>query len=503
MKKNIIANLFGRFWGMISAFLFVPLYIRYLGFANYSIISFMLIISGLIVILDAGLTATLSREFARSDNDKSEKIEIYKTLETCYFVIGLIAIIVVVLLSDFISTNWLNIPSIDSSLVSFYIKIFAFDIIFQMLFRFYMGGLLGLEKHVMANVYQIGLGVLRNAFVVIAILFFPTLKIFFIWQCLSSIIFAFLIKLSLEKTLNGRYSFHVKFKVKKNIIKRIWKFAGGIMLISLVSALNTQMDKLAISALLSLETLGYYTLAVSLSSVILAFATPFSSAVLPRFTNLYSDGKAEEAFTLYRKISLFLSITVFSIYANMMFFSERLFFVWTGDVELASKAYLYLPYLAFSMSMLAIAVIPYSIALANGYTRLNNIMGLVSLFVTLPGYWIATNLFGGVGAAIVFCIVQTITTFVYYYYINKKFIKTQLVKAIFSRQIIRPLFTAVFTVYLIQFLPVFYEKSRFITFVYIGISTGVTLFITIILSFSFHETRDFLKSNILKLKTSK
>jgi hypothetical protein len=39
------------------------LYIHYLGFESFSIISFTLVIAGLMTVLDA-LTATLSREFA-------------------------------------------------------------------------------------------------------------------------------------------------------------------------------------------------------------------------------------------------------------------------------------------------------------------------------------------------------------------------------------------------------------------------------------------------------
>ena len=100
MKKNILANFMGKFWAMISGFLFVPLYIRYLGFENYSIISFTLIISGLMIVLDAGLSATLSREFSRADNSFEGKNSIYKTLETCYLIIGLLSIIIIFSLSD-------------------------------------------------------------------------------------------------------------------------------------------------------------------------------------------------------------------------------------------------------------------------------------------------------------------------------------------------------------------------------------------------------------------
>ena len=55
MKKNIIANVIGKFWSILSGFLFIPLYIKFLGFESYSIISFTLIIAGIMAVFDAGL----------------------------------------------------------------------------------------------------------------------------------------------------------------------------------------------------------------------------------------------------------------------------------------------------------------------------------------------------------------------------------------------------------------------------------------------------------------
>lgn len=77
MKKNILANFIGRFWGVLSNFLFVPLYIKILGLESYSIISFTLVLNGIMAMMDASLTATLSREFASRHNSENEK---YKSI---------------------------------------------------------------------------------------------------------------------------------------------------------------------------------------------------------------------------------------------------------------------------------------------------------------------------------------------------------------------------------------------------------------------------------------
>lgn len=155
MKKNIIANIIGRFWGILSNFLFIPLYIKYLGFESFSIISFSLIIAGLMAVLDAGLTATLSREFSKSDNSKTEKFAIFKTLESTYQIIVLLTILIVVFSSDYIASNGINLKTFAVDDVAYFIKIIAFDIGFQLLLRFYLGGFLGLEKQVKANAFQV------------------------------------------------------------------------------------------------------------------------------------------------------------------------------------------------------------------------------------------------------------------------------------------------------------------------------------------------------------
>jgi hypothetical protein len=51
-----------------------------------------------------------------------------------------------------------------------------------------MGGLLGLEEQVKANMYQMGWGILRNGLVVLGLLFVPTLEMFFIWQTIDRIV---------------------------------------------------------------------------------------------------------------------------------------------------------------------------------------------------------------------------------------------------------------------------------------------------------------------------
>ena len=480
MFKNIIANFIGRFWSILSNFLFIPLYIHYLGFESYSVISFTLVIAGLMAVLDAGLTATLSREFSRMDNSREDKIIIFKTLESTYFIIIGLCTFLIFILSKPIAENWLNLKTFEPDKISFFLKIISFDVGFQLLLRFYMGGLLGLEKQVKANMYQVGWGILRNGLIVIALMYMPTLELFFIWQAVSTLIFVVLIRFLLNETLTGFYRFDFRFRIERSVLRRIWRFAGGVLLISLVSSLNTQMDKIVISKLLPVENLGYYTLAVSLAMGIIVLVNPISVALLPRFTALFSSNKEQEASTLFNTVNILVAILIFSIIANMSFFSKELIWIWTGNMEIANRSYFFLPILAVSAGMISLTVLPYDIAIANGYTKLNNILGLLSLFITLPGYWLATKQFGAIGASYVACSIQTINTLVYVYIINKKYIKSKCVKDLYLQQFLFPFLISICVSFVFSFVPDWVNRDRIISLVWIGVSTFITIGISTI-----------------------
>lgn len=462
MIKNIIANFVGKFWSILSNFLFIPLYINYLGFESYTVISFTLVVAGIMAILDTGLSATLSREFARADTSLSDKIQIFRTLESIYFLMICLSLIIMFFGSDLIAEKWLNLNNLELLRISFFLKIITLETVFQLLLRFYLGGLLGLERQIKANMLQIGWGVLRNGCVVIIIMFLPTLDVFFIWQAVATIIFAFLLRIFLTKALVGKYFLGIKPKIEVRFLKNVWKFAGGMMLISIIASLNTQLDKLAISKFLSLESLGYYTLAISLSQGIVVLVNPIATAILPRFTLMYSKNQQHEAVLLFSKISLIVSILVFSIMINMSFYAKELIWIWTGKFELASKVYKLIPTLSFAYAMLSLQILSYNIAIANGYTKLNNIIGLISVFITIPGYIVATKQYGSIGAALAFAIIQTTITIVYLYFINKRYLNYRIVKDVYIKQIILPFIATFIIGFMFNFLLDFTVSSRVI-----------------------------------------
>ena len=66
LKLNIIFNLLGKSWALISTFVFIPLYVHILGIEMYGIIGFYTTLLVILAFADLGLTATLTREVSRN-----------------------------------------------------------------------------------------------------------------------------------------------------------------------------------------------------------------------------------------------------------------------------------------------------------------------------------------------------------------------------------------------------------------------------------------------------
>jgi O-antigen/teichoic acid export membrane protein len=65
LRYNLVANFGGSAWTALMGFLFVPLYIKFIGIEAYGLIGLFFVMQALFAVMDMGLSATASREIAR------------------------------------------------------------------------------------------------------------------------------------------------------------------------------------------------------------------------------------------------------------------------------------------------------------------------------------------------------------------------------------------------------------------------------------------------------
>lgn len=406
LVQNTAANVVTKIWTIFSLYLFVPIWIHFLGVEGYGVISFYTILMTLMFFADAGLTATLTREFARGDKDEQYRRDLLRTIELIYLVIASILFAAIFLFSGVIVDLFLKSNSFTHEELLLCVRLMGLSMAIHFMFSLYSGGLFGLQKQVLANVINILYSVSRSAIVVIPLLIYPTVLTFFVWQLVSISIALIVVRYYLIKcitTMNSQSVF------RKEYLQSIWKFAFGMMLMSIISALNTQLDKLIIGNVLSLQDMGYYSLASTIGIAVISISQPLGVAFYPEFTRLLSCNKKkmEKLFLLFTYVVSSISV---AIGMTLFFYVDEFSYLWTYDHSIVEAVRVPARLLIIGNILQSLQLAPYYLALANGHTKTNVKLGIFMLMFMIPAVYFFTKELGLKGTAIPYVIINIIAT---------------------------------------------------------------------------------------------
>jgi len=400
LKKNIVANFAGSIWQALMALIFIPIYIKFMGIESWGLIgifSTLLIVFGL---LDMGLSSTLNREMARLSvlpRKEQEMRNLVRTLEVFYWSVAVFAGIIAVSLSSFIAHHWIKAGQLSAKTIEQSLLIMGFVIALRMPIGFYSGGLMGLQKQVLLNVIIICMSTLRGAGAVLILwLVSPTIQAFFLWQIFVGIINILLLAMSLRRALprgEGKTVF------QKQLLKGIWRFTAGMSGITILAVILTQMDKIILSKMLSLEMFGYYALASVVAMSLGRLFTPVFYSIYPRFTQLVSIDDQDGLKRLYHKSCQFMSVLILPIASVIALFSYEILLLWTQNPITAEKSHLLVSILICGTALNGLMNLPYALQLAFGWTRLSFFKNIIAVILLVPLIIYMTKHYGAVGAA--------------------------------------------------------------------------------------------------------
>lgn len=408
LKLNIFANYIGKFWSNLLSFLLVPVYLHYLGVEVYGLIGAFYAVTSFVNLLDLGLGTTINREVAlrKSIPEKRGSIpNLLKTTEIIYWCIGLGLVVLMALLAQPIATQWFKIEKLHLGTVRWVVLILGLTVAIRWPVTPYRSTLIALEKQVPLNIGEATLKTFRElGAVVILVWISPTIMAFLVWQSLLALAEVFLMMilawhfLPVKKT---RPCFEF------NILGEIWRFAIGMNWITVVSLLLTQMDKILLSKLVSLEQFGYYSMANTLASSIVTFFHPFSIAISPHFTALVAQGEEQKLKEIFHKSSLFISLLLTPVATMLMFCAPTILEIWIRSPEVVTQASHPLRLLTFGMLMGSLFHVQYLLQLAIGKPQIYALFGSFSLILVVPAmFWLISH-FELVGAALVWAILNT------------------------------------------------------------------------------------------------
>ena len=427
VRRNIIANVAGRGWAALLSLAVVPIYIHFLGIEAFGLIGFFLSLMAILSLLDLGLGTALNRQFAQysmQSGKAQEMHDLLRTLEIIYWLIGVAIGVTMAALAPVIAAFWLKPQQLSAETVTQALAMMGFAIACQWPRALYSGGLMGLQRQVAFNLLSSITGTVNSVGgVLIVWLVSPTIQAFIAWYMAVSLADTLLTGLLLWRSLPDAPS---RPAFNGQLLAHIWRFAAGMTGISVMSVILTQLDKMILVKLLPLDAFGYYSLASRAAGGLSYVIGPICAAFFPRFSQLVARNDSQELTRLYHRSCQLMSVLIFPLAVVSTLFSYDLLLVWTQNRSIAENSHLILSLLTVGTALNGVASLPYALQLAYGWTQLSLVVNTTATLLLAPLIYFMSIRYGGVGAATVWVILNSLYILVVLYLMHRRLLQGEL-----------------------------------------------------------------------------
>jgi O-antigen/teichoic acid export membrane protein len=426
LRRNIIANYLGQGSRAVMSIAFVPIYIKYLGIEAYGLIGIFAILMSALSLLDLGMKPALGREMARYSGGTHNEQSIWnllRSIEIISIVIVITVALVIWLISGWLATSWVKAQTLPTPVVAQAFTIMGLVAALQFFESIYSSSLAGLQRQVIQNVIICSMATIRGLGAVgVLVWVSSTTQAFFIWQaicsCLSLLLCATVVYRSLPSPPKpARFS--------KVALLSVWRFASGMLVITVLALLLTQVDKALLSRILTLDSFGYYALASSVAGSLAMIVGPITASYYPHFNQLIVMGDTAGIHLAYHQSAQLVTVIVGSATAVLFFFSERILFLWTSNPDLSHKVAPIMAVLALGTFLNCLYCIPYQMQLAYGWTSLTVIIASIAVAILLPAIFVMVPIYGPIAAAWIWVVLNGCHCLIGVHFMYRRILKTE------------------------------------------------------------------------------
>jgi O-antigen/teichoic acid export membrane protein len=330
VQRNLIANFLGKGVVAVSGLAFIPLYMRFFSLDSFAIVALVPSFSALASILDMGITPVVNRELARLSAKAGAGAamrDLVRSFEIMAWLMALLLGLLGAMLIPPLLGHWAGASSLSAVTLRNAAFCLALNLALQWPTGLYTGALVGMQSQIVLSIIYGVMALLRNGGVVLVLwLVSPTVEAFLLWQALISITLTLILAVLLWRGLPQAPR---RPRARVAVIKKTWRLAAGMSGTSIASLLATQIDKLVLSQVLSLEMFGYYMLGTTIASKLVLINAPIVEAVFPRMTQLAHGPNQEALRALYRRSIQLAAVAFLPATVIFLFFGADIMTIWT------------------------------------------------------------------------------------------------------------------------------------------------------------------------------
>lgn len=399
--RNSLANFVGQLILPVISIVLVPFYISYLGLEGYGLVGFFSMLVTLLGVFTKGLGSALQREFARRDqvqNLRSTTVRLLRTFEIMYWGFGALIGTVLFLFSGLVNGAWLNLTSISTETVRTCLFLISFSIAIAFPQSVYQAVFIGMQRQVTGNTLQSTSAVVQAVFAAAIVWLWRSVVGFYVVSAVMAIL-----QLILARRLAYRIvQIHVQAErpgFSWEELKQLWKISTELIWTNGIGLVITQFDRIVISWLLPVASLGIYNIGVQGGRLLDSFYAPFLTATYPQTCQLaLKEDLSQLGNHLMRSAKVMLIICL-SLGLPLSFFASEVLSVWARNEDVVRMGSAVLSVYAFGYILLSNASVFYQGLTAFGETRYGVKFNGFALIWYPVLMWFLISRLGLVGAA--------------------------------------------------------------------------------------------------------
>jgi O-antigen/teichoic acid export membrane protein len=393
--------LVGQVAPLIAAVISIPLLIKGLGVDRFGILTIAWMLIGYFSLFDLGigraLTQIISEKLAK--NDEAAIPPLMWTGLTVMFVLGLIASLLIVGLSDWIIYSGLKIPVYLQAETKRSLSVLAPSIPLVLLATGLRGILEAKHEFKAVNLVRVPLGVLMFVAPLCVLPFSNSLvAVFFsllLVRLATLIAFLYLCYRSME-------NFTI-FILSKSVIPELLRFGGWMTVSNIVSPIMVQMDRFVIGMMLSMAAVAYYATPYEMITKLLVIPAAISGVCFPQFARLTAQKNVKDAMELYWRSCKYILFLLLPMIIFLVIFAGWILHLWLG-VNFSNDSTRVFQILAVGVLMNGLAAIPFAFLQGGGRSDLTAKIHVCELVVYLPLLFFSVSKFGIIGAAVIWSV---------------------------------------------------------------------------------------------------
>lgn len=411
-SSNLLSNFSGAAVSALVPIISIPFYINTLGPTHWGLVSFVILMQAILSIVEAGLAQVLVREFQNfmKDDLLKRSSKLLHEFEVVYILFSTIVLVSILLFSKNIAISWILVKNSDIPLASDVILLSGFLIAFQLPGSLYRSALLSLGSHLPVNIISSVAITLKHIVGVYIALKWGSVVLLVAWFAFNGLLETLAKRFFSRMTFKYNYS-ELDFNFTE--IRSILRFAGKMIIATLIGVLAVQSDKIAVSNMLSIEQFAYFSLASTLSMGFLQFVYPINTSSLPIL--IAAQGHRKEIWHCNMKIIKSIALIFVPAWIIVLIYGENLINFWLKNTLVSAEVFPLFIFLFFGTTLNAVYGVGLNNLLAQGragHIAKVNFIALILTFISLPLF---INNFGLIGASsgwIVFNLVSLICVFV-------------------------------------------------------------------------------------------